>query len=95
MIPETFSVPVELHDLEGLRYHDIAEIIGVPLGTVMSRIYRGRKLLASLISAHSARWDLPRAGRQGPQESGTESIMKDRDQRPRRTRHSPSCWRDT
>jgi RNA polymerase sigma-70 factor (ECF subfamily) len=59
MIPESFSVPVELHDLEGLRYHEIAEIIGVPLGTVMSRIYRGRKLLASLISAHSARWDLP------------------------------------
>jgi RNA polymerase sigma-70 factor (ECF subfamily) len=59
MIPESFSVPVELHDLEGLRYHEIAEIIGAPLGTVMSRIYRGRKLLASLIAAHSSRWDLP------------------------------------
>ena len=59
MIPEVFSVPVELHDLEGLRYHEIAEIVGAPLGTVMSRIYRGRKLLASLIAAHSARWDLP------------------------------------
>lgn len=59
MIPESFSVPVELHDLEGLRYHEIAEIIGAPLGTVMSRIYRGRKLLASLIASHSARWDLP------------------------------------
>jgi RNA polymerase sigma-70 factor, ECF subfamily len=59
MIPESFSVPVELHDIEGLRYHEIAEIIGVPLGTVMSRIYRGRKLLASLISAHASRWDLP------------------------------------
>lgn len=59
MIPESFALPVELHDLEGLRYHEIAEIIGVPLGTVMSRIYRGRRLLASLIAAHSTRWDLP------------------------------------
>jgi RNA polymerase sigma-70 factor (ECF subfamily) len=60
MIPESFSIPVELHDIEGLRYHEIAEITGVPLGTVMSRIYRGRKLLASLIAAHSNQWDLPR-----------------------------------
>lgn len=61
MIPESFSIPVELHDLEGLRYHEIAEIVGIPLGTVMSRIYRGRKLLASLIAAHSSRWDLPKS----------------------------------
>ncbi|MEO8295890.1 MAG: sigma-70 family RNA polymerase sigma factor [Gemmatimonadota bacterium] len=58
MVPETFAVAVELHDIEGFRYHEIAEITGVPLGTVMSRIYRGRKLLAALIVTHSANWDL-------------------------------------
>lgn len=58
MLPESFAVAVELHDIEGFRYHEIAEITGVPLGTVMSRIYRGRKLLAALIVTHSANWDL-------------------------------------
>jgi RNA polymerase sigma-70 factor (ECF subfamily) len=58
MVPESFAVAVELHDIEGFRYHEIAEITGVPLGTVMSRIYRGRKLLAALIVTHAANWDL-------------------------------------
>lgn len=58
MLPEPFAVAVELHDIEGFRYHEIAEITSVPLGTVMSRIYRGRKLLAALIVTHAANWDL-------------------------------------
>ncbi len=49
MLPEEFALAIELHDLEGFRYADIARVTGVPLGTVMSRIYRGRKLLAALI----------------------------------------------
>lgn len=58
MLPEGFAAAVELHDIEGFRYHEIAEITGVPLGTVMSRIYRGRKLLAGVIATHAAHWDL-------------------------------------
>jgi RNA polymerase sigma-70 factor (ECF subfamily) len=49
MLPEEFALAIELHDLEGFRYGEIATVTGVPLGTVMSRIYRGRKLLAALI----------------------------------------------
>jgi RNA polymerase sigma-70 factor, ECF subfamily len=49
MLPEEFALAIELHDLEGFRYADIAQRTGVALGTVMSRIYRGRKLLAALI----------------------------------------------
>ena len=49
MLPEEFALAIELHDLEGLRYRDVAETTGVPTGTVMSRIHRGRKLLAALI----------------------------------------------
>ncbi len=49
MLPEEFALAIELHDLEGFRYAEIATVTGVPLGTVMSRIYRGRKLLAALI----------------------------------------------
>ena len=58
MLPEPFAVAVELHDIEGFRYHEISEITDVPLGTVMSRIYRGRKLLAGVIASHAASWDL-------------------------------------
>lgn len=44
-LPEEFRTAVYLADAEGFSYTEIAEIIGVPLGTVMSRIHRGRKRL--------------------------------------------------
>ena len=44
-IPESFRTPVIMADLEGSSYKEIADKMGCPLGTVMSRIYRGRKLL--------------------------------------------------
>jgi RNA polymerase sigma-70 factor (ECF subfamily) len=50
-IPEDFAAAVELHDIDGFKYAEIAEIVGVPIGTVMSRIARGRKLLAGAIMA--------------------------------------------
>lgn len=52
-LPEDFATAVELHDIQGLRYRDIAEIMGVPVGTVMSRISRGRKLLAGMLVSPS------------------------------------------
>src|SRR5438132_3472687 len=44
-IPEQFRMAVILADIEGFSYKEIAEILDVPIGTVMSRIHRGRKLL--------------------------------------------------
>ena len=58
MLPEEFALAIELHDLEGLRYREIADTTGVPVGTVMSRIHRGRKLLAALIVMDEGLWDL-------------------------------------
>lgn len=44
-LPEDYRMAIVLADLEGFSYKEIAEILEVPLGTVMSRLYRGRKLL--------------------------------------------------
>lgn len=44
-LPEKFRMPVLLADVEGFSYKEIAEIIDVPIGTVMSRLHRGRKAL--------------------------------------------------
>ncbi|MEX0797592.1 MAG: sigma-70 family RNA polymerase sigma factor, partial [Acidimicrobiia bacterium] len=44
-LPENFRIPVLLADLEGLSYQEIADILDVPIGTVMSRLHRGRKAM--------------------------------------------------
>jgi RNA polymerase sigma-70 factor (ECF subfamily) len=44
-LPYQFRLVVLLCDVEGFSYNEIANIVDVPLGTVMSRLYRGRKLL--------------------------------------------------
>jgi len=44
-LPENFRMAVLLADVEGFAYKEIAEILDIPIGTVMSRLHRGRKLL--------------------------------------------------
>ena len=44
-LPESFRIAVLLADVEGFSYKEIAEIVDVPIGTVMSRLHRGRKAL--------------------------------------------------
>src|SRR5436190_300886 len=45
LVQETFRTAVLLADVEGFSYKEIAEIMDVPIGTVMSRLHRGRKAL--------------------------------------------------
>lgn len=52
-LPEEFRTAVYLADAEGFSYAEIADIVGVPLGTVMSRIHRGRKRLRETLRDHA------------------------------------------
>ena len=53
-LPEQFRMAVVLSDVEGFSYAEMAEIMDVPLGTVMSRLHRGRKALQKRL------WDVAR-----------------------------------
>ena len=48
-LPENFRIAVLLRDLEELSYEEIAAALRIPLGTVMSRIHRGRALIRTAL----------------------------------------------
>jgi len=54
-LPENFRLPVLLADVEGFAYKEIAEMLDIPIGTVMSRLHRGRKAM------HKALYDYAEA----------------------------------
>jgi RNA polymerase sigma-70 factor, ECF subfamily len=54
-LPADFRNAVILSDLESLPLPDVAEILGVPIGTVKSRVFRGRRLLAQHLGNHNDR----------------------------------------
>jgi RNA polymerase sigma-70 factor, ECF subfamily len=52
-LPEDFRLAVILSDIEELSYKEIAEAMGCPIGTVMSRLHRGRKILQQRLREHA------------------------------------------
>jgi RNA polymerase sigma-70 factor (ECF subfamily) len=52
-LPEEFRLAVVLSDVEELSYREIADIMGCPIGTVMSRLHRGRRLLKRRLYEHA------------------------------------------
>ena len=48
-LPEDFRIPVLLSDVDGFSYKEIAEMLEIPIGTVMSRLHRGRKAMQKML----------------------------------------------
>jgi RNA polymerase sigma-70 factor (ECF subfamily) len=65
-LPETFREAVWLRDVEEFSYAEIAEMLSIPIGTVMSRISRGRRALFTALQAGAAPTASSVASRQSP-----------------------------
>lgn len=72
ILPPDYRMAVILADLEGFSYKEIAEILELPVGTVMSRLYRGRKLMETAM--------LEYAREHGYLRSGEPNKMRSRDE---------------
>jgi len=69
-LPEQFRIAVYLADVEGFSYKEIAEILEIPIGTVMSRLHRGRKAMQKELYEFAVERGLTAPVETGPAASG-------------------------
>ncbi|HWA41029.1 MAG TPA: sigma-70 family RNA polymerase sigma factor [Gemmatimonadales bacterium] len=62
-LPEEFREALVLSDLEGLPYAEVAEVLGIPVGTVKSRLFRARRILQHKLHDHAVELGILRAPR--------------------------------
>ncbi len=71
-LPENFRLPVILADVDGFSYKEIAEMLEIPIGTVMSRLHRGRKAM------HKALYEYARDRGLVSAEPATEAVGQEK-----------------
>ena len=74
-IPEDFRLAVYLADVEGFAYQEIADIMKTPIGTVMSRLHRGRRMLRELLADYAREQGFA-AGASAPQPTRRQTMPR-------------------
>jgi RNA polymerase sigma-70 factor (ECF subfamily) len=73
-LPENFRIPVLLADVQGFAYKEIAEMLEIPIGTVMSRLHRGRKAMQKQLWGYATDRGLTGGGDRSGAAGAAESL---------------------
>ncbi len=84
-LPEDFRKVVVLCDIEGLSYKEIADVVGCPVGTVMSRLYRGRRILEEKLAGLAVEQGIIRSNADEVNAAGDGAVLDLKAYRRRRT----------
>jgi RNA polymerase sigma-70 factor, ECF subfamily len=79
-LPEEFQTVVWLADVEELPYREIAAVVGCPIGTVMSRLHRGRRILRTLLADDAAGFGIGQTKEEEPGTIRLDEFRKKRSQ---------------
>lgn len=73
-VPELFREVVMLCDVEGFSYKEISALLDVPMGTVMSRLHRGRKILRGELAVYAGNYGIKMEDKKASKRKGGNSI---------------------